>query len=101
MLLPRFSIRWVLLLTALLGFSFLIIRQAILGSHWAMAFSATLTFSVTVLLLYAVTFLGAYALARATRSLNPPEKPRNPFVVEGQYPPQMVPKGPFGSQGDE
>lgn len=96
MLLPRFSIRWVLLLTTVCSILFFVAARAVRGQAWAIAFTAAVVFCVASFLLFGVNFLSAYALARATRSLNPPEKPHNPFIHEGAYPPQVVPKGTFG-----
>lgn len=98
MLLPRFSIRWMLLFTTVLGGLFVVVRQATLGSSWAMALSATFALSAVIFLFYGVIFLLAYGLASLTRTLNPPQKPVNPFVIEGQYPPQDVPKNPYGNE---
>ena len=66
-----------------------------------MAVTAALAFVAVTFVLYAASFLSAYALAQATRTLNPPEQSQNPFIHEGAYPPQMVPRGPYGSSGDE
>lgn len=98
MLLPRFSIRWVLMLTTVLALLFVAVRQAFLGQSWAIGLTAVLVFVTIAFIFYACAFLAAYALARATRSLHPPEVSENPFVVEGQYPPQMVPKNPQRDQ---
>jgi len=43
-------------------------------------------------------FLLAYGLASLTRTLKPPQQPENPFVIEGQYPPQDVPRNPYGNE---
>lgn len=96
MLLPRFSIRWILIFTTVICVLFVVVRQAFLEQMWAIAISATLAFAVVIFLSFGVMFLAAYALARATRSLKPEQKPSNPFIVDGQYPPQMVPKNTFG-----
>jgi|GEM_PF-1549947 len=97
MLLPRFSIRWILIITALSAVMAVIIRQAFLAKSWAIACSAVMGFVVTIFLLYGGMFLLAYWLAKVTRMLNPSEKPTNPFIVEGQYPPQHIPKSTFGA----
>ena len=98
MLLPRFSIRWVLLLTTVLALLSAVMRQAYFGQQWAIAVTAVLVFLLAVFLSYAAAILSAYTLARATRTLHPPNKNPNPFVVQGQFPPQMVPKNPHGDQ---
>lgn len=98
MLIPRFSIRWILLLTAVLGILSVVVRQAFLAKGWAIACSALMGFVVLVFLMYGGMFMLAYWLAKATRMLNPPEKTSNPFIVEGQYPPQQIPKTTFGGE---
>lgn len=98
MLLPRFSIRWILVFTTSVSLLFVVIRQAFLQEKWAIAFSATLAFTIAIFLIFGAMFLAAYALARATRTLKPPKAPANPFVVEGEFPPQQVPKRPFGGE---
>lgn len=98
MLLPRFSIRWILTLTAVSGVLFVIVRQALLAKTWAIACSAIMAFVIAIFLMYGGMFLLAYWLAKATRMLNPEAKPSNPFIVEGQYPPQQIPKTTFGGE---
>ena len=98
MLLPRFSIRWMLLLTTVLAVLSVVVRQATLGSSWAIALTATVALSAAIFLLYGVMFLLACGLASLTRTLKPPQQPENPFVIEGQYPPQDVPRNPYGNE---
>ena len=98
MLIPRFSIRWVLLLTSVLSVVFVVVRQAFFEQKWAIATTAMLAFLALVFLAYGAMFVFAYWLAKATRTLNPPQKPTNPFIVDGQYPPQMIPKSTFGGE---
>lgn len=97
-LIPKFSIRWVFALTCICGFLAVIVRQAYLSQVWAIAFTAIMALVASIFLTYGVMFVLAYFLAKATRSLNPKQKPSNPFVVEGQFPPQMVPKSTFGGE---
>ena len=98
MLIPRFSIRWLLLFMLSLAFLFLMVRQAFLLQKWAVALTAGLAFVVGIFLCYAAMFLTAYGLAKLTRAIDPPQKPSNPFIVDGQYPPQEIPKHSQGSQ---
>lgn len=96
MLLPRFSIRWVLLLTVVVAVLLLIVRQANQGELWAMAFTSGLLLLVGSFLFYGAVFALVYAIAWLMRLAYPPEEAENPFVVEGQYPPQAVPKNTYG-----
>ena len=97
MLVPRFTIRWIVGLTATMGILFAVVRQAFLNAHWAIAITTVLVLVSAIALLFGATFLMAYALARVTRTLAPPKPPENPFIVEGQYPPQEVPRNPYTS----
>lgn len=101
MLIPRYSIRWVLLLMVACALLFFVFAQAVRGQVWAMAISGAVAFAFVCFVLFGVAFLSAYALARATRTLNPPEQPHNPFVSEGALPPQIVPRGSFGGSSTD
>ena len=96
MLVPRFTIRWVVWLTTVLALLFVVVRQAFLEADWAIAMSVVFLLVAGIFLFFGVTFVLAYGLARFTRTLTPPQAPENPFVVEGQYPPQEVPRNPYG-----
>lgn len=98
MLVPQFSIRWVLLFMTVGGLVFTIVRQAFLGELWAIAVTSTLLLGVATLVAFGAAFAAAYGLARATRSVFPPQKSENPFVVDGQFPPQEVPVNPFANE---
>lgn len=98
LLIPHFSIRWILALTGVAGMLAVVVRQAYLQKIWAIAFTAIMALVAGIFLAYGATFVLAYFLAKATRSLNRAAKPSNPFVVEGQYPPQMIPKNTFGGE---
>ena len=98
LLIPHFSIRWMLVLTSVAGVMAVVVRQAYLQKTWAIALTAIMALVASIFLAYGAMFVLAYFLAKATRSLNRVEKPSNPFVVEGQYPPQMIPKTTFGGE---
>lgn len=57
MLLPQFTIRNLFFLTALCAVASLIVRQALLGSAWAIGASAGLGFLVISFLVYAILTL--------------------------------------------
>ena len=98
MLIPRFSIRWVLAFTAVCAFFSFIVARGIGGQHWAIAITAAMALVVSCFLLFAATFILAYGLARATRSLQTKEGPKTPFASDGQLPRQVVPKNPYSDQ---
>jgi len=60
MLIPQFSIRWLLGLTALCAGVFSIFRAAMHGSPWATGVSAAIFSAVVLMLAYAVTFAGVW-----------------------------------------
>ena len=98
MLIPRFSIRWVLAFTAVCAFFSFIVAHGIGGQHWATAITAATALLVSCFLLFAVTFVLAYGLARATPALRSIESPKTPFASNDQLPRQVVPKNPYSDQ---
>ena len=90
MLIPRFSIRWMLVLTALFAVFFLAMSFAGSGSHAAAAvvvsvFAVAITFG-----LYGLLFGLAYGLARIVRLTRPATQPSSPFASD-KLPPQVIP----------
>jgi hypothetical protein len=64
MLIPRYSLRWLLaLITVSAGVS-LVLSYAIRGQDWALGAAAGLGCLAIVMTLYAVTFLAAWAIAQ-------------------------------------
>ena len=98
MLIPRFSIRWVLAFTAVCAVFSFVVAQGIGGEHWAMAITAATALLVSCFLLFAATFVLAYGLARVTSSLQAKEGPKTPFASNDQLPRQVVPKNPYSDQ---
>lgn len=98
MLIPRLSIRWLFCLTTVLAVLFVALRQAASGTEWAVAFVAFVILGLTIFVLYGLSFLVAYGSNAILKTISPPQKNHNPFVVEGQYPPQQVPKNPVQDQ---
>ena len=92
MLIPRFSIRWLLAMTSVCALFSYVVAQAVAGAQWALAMTASLSLVATCFLLYAVAFLIAYGLARFTRSLRSNDAPQTPFASDEQLPPQIIPK---------
>ncbi len=98
MLIPRFSIRWILAFTVACAVVSFIVAHSIDGNHWAMAVTAALAVIVGCFLLFAVTFLMAYGLTRFTRFVQPPEGPKSPFASQDQLPRQLVPRNPYSDE---
>lgn len=80
MVLPRFSILWLMGLTAVCAFLSLIISYAVRGDVWAIAASAALGSGLLLMLFYILSFLVAWVIAQienAFRRSGPP--PVSPF----------------------
>ena len=89
MLLPHYSIRLMLIITAGCALVFLVARMAIDGASWAIA--ALMLVNATVLLfgIFAVLFLTAYAFAIVARWRSQPQA-ESPFASD-KLPPQIIP----------
>jgi len=98
MLIPHFTIRWTLTFTTVMAVFFIAVRNASEGKTWALAIVALAAMTVAVFLVYAFGFLCSYLASRLLNDLFPKRENQNPFVVEGQFPPQAVPKNPVGDQ---
>lgn len=73
---------------------FVAMRQAMDGQVAALALMAAVGLAVGTFLLYGLAFLAAYGANRMLQSLSPKRAAQSPFVVEGEFPPQQVPKNP-------
>jgi hypothetical protein len=63
MLIPRFSLRWLLGLTTVSALISLVLSFAVRGQPWALGFTAGLWCLVVVFLLYVFAFLAAWLIA--------------------------------------
>jgi len=81
MLIPQFSIRWLLALTVVCAGVFSIFRAALLGSHWATGVSIAIGSTVVVLLVYAATFamVWLFSLVSVRPRRRRPESGQSPF----------------------
>ena len=91
MLLPRFSIRRLLLITAAFALLFLAITPALEGRPWAVGMAMMVLVTVVMVLLYMATFAAATLLGILLRSIEP--RPTSPFAAQG--PP--APASPFSA----
>lgn len=98
MLIPRLSLRWILGSTTALAVFFMALRQAANGTDWAIALVILVALATGIFLLYGVTFLVAYGANNILKSVSPEKTAASPFVVEGQYPPQQIPRNPIRDQ---
>jgi hypothetical protein len=90
MLIPRFTIRWLLSLTTVCAFFFLIAGTAVNGKMWAVGVVTAVVTLLIAMLTYAFLFVWAFALARFFRSIRPNSPPASPFATD-QLPPQVIP----------
>ncbi|MEE8452286.1 MAG: hypothetical protein V3R99_10240 [Thermoguttaceae bacterium] len=81
MLIPQFSIRWLLALTVVCAGVFSILQAALGGSHWATGVSIAIGSAVVLLLAYAATFALVWLISLV--SVRPrrrrPEPGQSPF----------------------
>ena len=98
MLIPRFTIRWSLVLTTAMAVFFIAVRSAREGENWALAFVAFVALALVVFLIYGFGFLCSFLASRVLNDFFPKQENQNPFVVEGQFPPQAIPKNPMPDQ---
>ncbi len=90
MLIPRFSIRLMLVLTAVCAVFFLLVSFAGDGSHFAAGIVIVILTIIFAMLAYAAVFLLAYAFARLFRLVRPESQPASPFATDS-LPPQVIP----------
>lgn len=88
MLIPRFSIKALLIATALCAAFSAILAEAVRGKPWAFGVSAALAAVAILLLLHAVTFAMASVLALVRSLLAPPPPGASPFATSG--PPKQI-----------
>lgn len=88
-LLPRFSLKVMLVLTTVLAFCFLAFRQAILGQYWAQAVVTMLGCCVALFALFAILFAIAYFFSIVGRE-RIATRVESPFAQD-RLPPQVIP----------
>ncbi len=88
MLIPQFTIRWLLGVTAVLAVMFTIVGLAVRGSAWAQGISAAFAALTVAMLVYALLFAVVWLLAEAKAALGKRETGQSPFRPEpaGQGP---------------
>ena len=90
MLIPRFSVRWLMLLTTVCAVFFLVMRYAALGRFWAIGLVATVSTLVLAMVVYGLLFSLAFVLAGLLRMVRPSSPPASPFATDS-LPPQVIP----------
>ncbi|MFZ5829374.1 MAG: hypothetical protein ACOY3P_04770 [Planctomycetota bacterium] len=79
MLIPQFTIRWMLGLTAVAAVFFSIVALATRGHYWAVGVSAAVGTLVVLMLVYAAFFCFVSIAAPLTRVMAPSLGSRSPF----------------------
>jgi hypothetical protein len=84
MLIPQFSLRWVLGVTAACGVLSLVAAMALRGSAWAMALTIAAASLAATLLLHGAMFfvVWLFSLLVASRSQSMPNAPASPFDAQ-------------------
>lgn len=95
MLIPRFTLRGMLLVITVSSVFFLIVRFALQGAAWAAAISLAVANVLAAFLIQGALFTLAYALSRLLQAVRRREA-GCPFATSGA-PPQLVPSEEFVS----
>ena len=90
MLIPNFSIRLILFITAVAAIFFLIVNLAMKGHFWATPVATAMAVAMAALLLYAIMFSTAFLLTRFTSLARPKKRAISPFATD-TLPPQVIP----------
>ncbi|MBM4004626.1 MAG: hypothetical protein FJ295_15310 [Planctomycetes bacterium] len=92
MLIPKITIRGILLSMIGFGFFFLVMADAVRGKSWAIATCLAISTVAILALFFVVMFSSSYLIARVHRRLTSSGLPAagSPFAAETP-PPQIVP----------
>ena len=93
MIIPRFTLRWLLALTTLCGGLSLVLSYAVRGQEWAIAVSLGLATIPLLFLLHAATFMAAWLISQGMSFMGrrlAPAPAHSPFAASGP-PKQIVP----------
>ena len=88
-LIPRFSLRWMLGLMAGCSVVSLLFSFGLRGVPWAAGLSLAIILICGCFLTYALFFAAAYGVGRVLRA-SVPSPPRSPFASDQTPPPQQV-----------
>ncbi|MCR4412474.1 MAG: hypothetical protein NUV77_08640 [Thermoguttaceae bacterium] len=86
MLIPQFTIRWLLGVTAVSAVVFTIVGLAVRGSAWAQGVSAAFVALALAMLVYALLFGVVWLLAEAKAKLGKGEPGGSPFGADPVVP---------------
>jgi hypothetical protein len=89
MLIPRFTIRWLLLLTVACALVAMLASMALKGSIVAISMTIALGGAVGMILLYAIVFCVAWGAAKLWRQFATVRSSTSPFATH-TLPPQLL-----------
>jgi hypothetical protein len=89
MLIPRFSLRQLLVITTASAIFCYVIAMATRGHQWAMAISIAVSSVLGAFLVYAFLFAGAWVLTLGGRLFTKQNVSASPFAT-GTPPPQLI-----------
>ncbi len=90
MLIPRFSLRWLLAVTTASGLFFLIVAQAARGKHWAQGICLAALYLVACAAVYVLAWCAAIFFAKARRMRTEVLVVSTPFAT-AEPPAQIIP----------
>jgi asparagine N-glycosylation enzyme membrane subunit Stt3 len=90
MLLPRYSLRWLLGLMTACSVLFLVMARAYEGKQWAIAVSVAIGSLVVVAIVQGLVFLLGLLSAVVANSFRARPRPQSPFAGAAP-PPQIIP----------
>lgn len=88
-LLPRYSIRRMLVMTTVCAVFFLILSLAVRGHLWAAAVSIAVGSGILVVIVGAILFTVAWFVSLVVQTLRPRRKAESPFA-QFRPPPQLI-----------
>jgi amino acid transporter len=94
MLIPRFSIRWLLVGTTVCAVFFLIVSLGVRGYLWAAAVSIAVGSLLLVALLQMLFFIVVWSYARLVDVVRPAKQHRSPFAPFTPPPQLIAPEDP-------
>lgn len=89
MLIPRFSIRWMMAIMVVFALIFVVAKFAMTGSIWALSILAAVFAGVILMVIFALMFL-AVSLVVKVLPVRSRTKTESPFAAD-RLPPQVIP----------
>ncbi len=87
---PRFSLAWVMVGTALIACMLVLVRQALVGADWAVAIVVAALSALVALAFFAGVYVLAWLVILISGGWRRRSEPSSPFATD-TLPPQIVP----------